>query len=160
MEINKRNDELILYEKYSPEKYPKYDNYDAINVNKVKEIPMDYEGIIGVPNMIIDNLNLKQFELLGSTRYGREDGFGKSAFVNGKETYVRLFIKRKTLITTLKDGLKIKLNSDMSKEDMSKEGILNKIKSSKVYQEKLLSKKIIDWHVNDSNYIDEITTLY
>ena len=59
---------LILREKYIPEKYQKYDNYDAINVNKVAEIPVDYDGVMGVPITFIDKYNPKQFEILGFTQ--------------------------------------------------------------------------------------------
>ena len=65
LEHNKRNEELILYKKYTPEEYPKYDNYDAINVDKVKEIPMDYKGVMGVPITFIDKFNPNQFEIIG-----------------------------------------------------------------------------------------------
>lgn len=61
---DKRHEELILYKKYSPEEYPKYDNYDAINVNKVAEIPVDYDGVIGVPITFLDKYNPEQFEIL------------------------------------------------------------------------------------------------
>jgi len=63
----KRNEKLILYKKYSPEEYPKFDNYDAININKTTEIPADYKGVIGVPITFIDKYNPEQFEILGIT---------------------------------------------------------------------------------------------
>lgn len=65
LDITKRHENLILWKKYSPEEYPKYDNYDAINVNKVSDIPCDYEGVIGVPITFFDNYNPEQFEILG-----------------------------------------------------------------------------------------------
>ena len=49
LDIQKRHEDLILYKRYNPEEYPKYDNYDVIDVNKVKEIPVDYDGVMGVP---------------------------------------------------------------------------------------------------------------
>lgn len=67
LEIKKRSEILetiYTYEKY-PEKYPKYDNYDAINVDKTNEIPMDYKGVMGVPITFLDKHNPKQFEILG-----------------------------------------------------------------------------------------------
>ena len=66
---SKRNEELILVEKYSADKYPKYDNYDAINVDKTKDIPMDYEGVMGVPITFLDKYCPEQFEIIG--------GFGR-----------------------------------------------------------------------------------
>lgn len=63
----KRNEELILYRTYKDNEgeYPKYDNYDAINVDKTKDIPIDYEGIMGVPISFLDKYNPKQFEIIG-----------------------------------------------------------------------------------------------
>ena len=66
---NKRNEELILFRRYSddPSKYPKYDNYDAINVDKVADIPCDYNGVMGVPITFLDKYNPNQFEIVGSS---------------------------------------------------------------------------------------------
>lgn len=104
LEINKRHEDLILYKNYSPEEYPKYDNYDAINVDKTKEIPVDYDGKIGVPITFLDKYNPEQFEIIdGLNRYSILDGpteetKGKYlAQVNGKPTYVRVVIKNKKL---------------------------------------------------------------
>ena len=58
---------LILTKKYNPEEYPKYDNYDAINVNKTKDIPCDYDGVMGVPISFFDKYNPEQFEILGQS---------------------------------------------------------------------------------------------
>lgn len=64
LDHDKRYKELILYKKYNSEEYPKYDNHDAINVNKVVDIPMDYDGVMGVPITFIDKYNPDQFEIL------------------------------------------------------------------------------------------------
>ena len=64
LDIEKRHEELVLYQKYSPEKYPKYDNYDAIEVSKVADIPCDYYEDIGVPITYLDKHNPDQFELV------------------------------------------------------------------------------------------------
>ena len=61
----KRHEELILYKNYTPEEYPTYDNYDAINVDKTKDIPMDYKGAMGVPITFLDKFNPDQFEIIG-----------------------------------------------------------------------------------------------
>lgn len=87
----KRNEELILTEKYNPIDYPKYDNYDAINVNKVVDIPKDYYGIMGVPITFLNVYNPDQFEII-RFRKGNDD---KDLSVNGKYTYSRVLIKRK-----------------------------------------------------------------
>ncbi|MCZ2131493.1 MAG: adenine-specific methyltransferase EcoRI family protein [Bacteroidia bacterium] len=65
LEINKRHEDLILYKKYTPEEYPKYENFDAINVDVTKDIPMDYEGFMGVPITFMDKYNPDQFEIIG-----------------------------------------------------------------------------------------------
>ena len=65
LDISKLHEDLILYKKYTPEEYPKYDNYDAINVDKTKDIPMDYKGLIGVPITFLDKYNPQQFEIIG-----------------------------------------------------------------------------------------------
>mgnify|MGYP000078052071 CR=1 FL=1 len=67
LDTTKRQEKMTLYKKYSPQEYPKYDNYDAINVDKVSDIPMDYAGIMGVPITFADKYNPKQFEILGIT---------------------------------------------------------------------------------------------
>lgn len=65
LDIKKRNEELILYKKYTPEEYPMYENFDAINVNKTSDIPCDYDGVMGVPITFLDKYNPNQFEILG-----------------------------------------------------------------------------------------------
>ena len=67
MDIKKRHEELILTATYSDEKYIKFDNYDAINIDKVIEIPCDYKGVMGVPITFMDKFNPEQFELFGRT---------------------------------------------------------------------------------------------
>lgn len=66
LDHNKRHEELILYKTYkgNEEDYPKYDNYDAINVDKVADIPMDYDGVMGVPITFLDKYNPEQFEIV------------------------------------------------------------------------------------------------
>ncbi|PWE20207.1 modification methylase [Aliarcobacter skirrowii] len=64
LEIKKRHEDLILYKKYNEEIYPKYDNFDAINIDVTKEIPMDYNGYMGVPITFMDKYNPDQFEII------------------------------------------------------------------------------------------------
>ena len=64
LDHKKRHEELILYHTYSPEEYPKYDNYDAINVNATNDIPVDYDGAMGVPITFLDKYNPDQFEII------------------------------------------------------------------------------------------------
>ena len=101
LDIQKRHDPLILYKKYTPEEYPKYDNYNAINVNKVADIPTDYDGVIGVPITFMDKYNPDQFELLGIMNTGEvNEGIrypntphGRP-IIKGKELYLRILICR------------------------------------------------------------------
>ena len=93
LDINKRHEDLILYKKYTPEDYPKYDNYDAINVDKVAEIPMDYQGAIGVPITFLDKFNPEQFEII-KFRKGDDD---KDLSINGKCPYFRIIVKNKKI---------------------------------------------------------------
>jgi len=110
MDYEERHEDLILYKQYIPEEYPKYDNYDAINVNVTKEIPMDYKGAIGVPITFMDKYNPEQFEILNAlNRYQLFDddifiinrnenriGNHMCSIKNGSEyTYFRIIIKNK-----------------------------------------------------------------
>ena len=106
LDISKRHEDLILYKTYNEEEYPTYDNYDAINVNKVAEIPMDYKGAMGVPITFLDKYNPNQFEIISSndirlneTVPFKEHGLikDKDGTINGKPTYVRIVIKHKKL---------------------------------------------------------------
>ena len=102
LEHKRRNDELILYKSYNPTEYPKYDNYNAIEVGKVAEIPMDYEGVMGVPISFLDKYCPNQFRILGITEnadYLKEiyiKGFAKydRPYINGKRMYSRLLIQK------------------------------------------------------------------
>jgi len=97
MDVNKRLEELILYKKYTKTEYPKYDNYDAIEVSKTADIPMDYDGAMGVPITFLDKYNPEQFAILGIDRPLVEELTGKvSRFrLNGRELYARVVIRNK-----------------------------------------------------------------
>lgn len=73
LDHKKRHDEIDLYKQYNPEEYPKYDNYDAIEVGKVADIPIDYNGWMGVPITFLDKYNPEQFEIYGNTRQQNAD---------------------------------------------------------------------------------------
>ena len=87
----KRHEDIILYKQYSPEEYPKYDNYDAIEVSKTADIPCDYDGIMGVPITFLDKYNPNQFEII-KFRKGNDE---KDLSINGKCPYFRILIRRK-----------------------------------------------------------------
>lgn len=107
LDTTKRHEMLILYKKYSPEEYPKYDNLDAIDVSKTAEIPEDYFGKMGVPDAFLDKYNPDQFELIGipTGNSGKEIGVTRnyrgrtdiSLTKNGKSRcpYSRIIIKRR-----------------------------------------------------------------
>ena len=99
IDIKKRHENIILFRHYKGHEndYPKYDNYDAIEVRKVSEIPADYSGIMGVPITFLDKYNPDQFEIVGLDRYTipSEALVGGRAAINGKPKYARILIKNK-----------------------------------------------------------------
>ena len=104
LDHSKRHEDIILYKNFIEEDYPKYDFYDAVNVNKVAEIPFDYKGIMGVPITFMDKYNPDQFEILGFMNTGEENEgirykgtpHGRPT-INGKEIYFRILIRNKRL---------------------------------------------------------------
>lgn len=92
LDISKKHEDIILYRTYNTTDYPKYDNYDAINVNKVSEIPVDYSGIMGVPITFMDKYNPEQFRVIGLDKQFTSDG-GRGK-LNGKSKYARILIKK------------------------------------------------------------------
>lgn len=96
LDHSKRHETLDLVCHYSPEEYPTYDNYNAINVNKVQDIPCDYDGIMGVPITFLDKYNPEQFELIGIDRYVKDNpNYGHRFTIKGKEIYARVLIRNK-----------------------------------------------------------------
>lgn len=92
---SKRNEELMLYKHYNPEEYPQYDNYNAINVDKVNDIPYDYDGVMGVPITFLDKYNPKQFEIVAQMANTNIDEFNYGyPFINGKRKYARILIRK------------------------------------------------------------------
>ena len=107
LDIPKRYDEIVLYKNFSEDEYPYYDNFEAINVSKTKEIPKDYFGVMGVPPTFLEKFNPNQFELIGndiSIKNGQLNYLIKKGwkgkidrgYINGKRMYSRLFIKRRS----------------------------------------------------------------
>jgi hypothetical protein len=102
LDTTKRHYEFTMYKKYTTKEYPKYDNYDAININVVADIPMEYEGVMGVPITFLDKYNPDQFEVLGIMNTGEQNPgirlpntpHGRP-IINGVEKYLRILIKRK-----------------------------------------------------------------
>ena len=82
LDIKKRHDNLTLYKSYNTEEYPKYDNYDAIEVKKVTDIPIDYPHPMGVPITFLDKYNPEQFEILGITDRDNVSGLKTKTYTN------------------------------------------------------------------------------
>ena len=104
LDIKQRHEEMILVKKYSPEEYPKYDNYDAINVDVTADIPYDYDGVMGVPITFMDKYSPYQFDIIGATESegkGFSNGLWISSsgvaqpLVRGERKYKRIFIQNK-----------------------------------------------------------------
>lgn len=115
LDHQKRHEDIILYKKYTPEEYPTYDNYNAIEVSKVAEIPFDYDKVMGVPISFLNKFNPSQFEILGLTDRGNEYGLKTKEYTSAdcpkysdlnrrgaikinnqlKPTYARILIRRK-----------------------------------------------------------------
>ena len=96
IDIERRYHKLELTKSYDPSVYPKYDNYDGINVKKVADIPYDYDGIMGVPITYIKYHNDSQFEIVGEANHGSDNEFDLfKPKVDGKELFKRILIRRK-----------------------------------------------------------------
>ena len=90
------NPPIQLTAHYTPEAYPKYDNYDAIEVSKTKDIPIDYYGTMGVPISFLDKWCTEQFEIVGymASTTTTEYNMGYP-YINGEKGYARILIRRK-----------------------------------------------------------------
>ena len=107
MDVAKRHEKLILWKKYTPEEYPRYDELpDVINIDKVQNIPVDFDGLMAVPITFLDKYNPEQFEIIDAlNRYTILDYFGVNEDVqnrhshccniNGKSTYYRIVVRKK-----------------------------------------------------------------
>lgn len=102
LDTTKRHQELTRYKKYSPTEFQKYDNYEAINVNKVSDIPIDYHGVMGVPITFVDKYNPEQFEIVGLIAgnikglAGITSSSGKDGpYIDGKLKYGRVLIRER-----------------------------------------------------------------
>lgn len=95
LDTSKRHEDIVLTKKYygNESEYPRYDNYDGINVNKTKDIPLDYEGFMGVPITFLHKFNPDQFEIIKFRKGNNE----KDLSINGKCPYFRILIRNKRL---------------------------------------------------------------
>lgn len=100
LEIEKRHEDMILYRSYkgNEESYPFYDNYDAINIDLAKNVPVDYAGVMGVPITFLSKHNPDQFDLVGQMVTTKIDDFNHGyPYINGKKIYARILIKNKRI---------------------------------------------------------------
>ena len=103
LDYPQRHEKLPLYKKYSPLEFPKYDNYDAIEISKTSDIPYDYDGVMGVPITFMDKYNPEQFEIVGCSDNGAVDEEYKlphfkrhnEPYLSGKKVYKRIFVRRR-----------------------------------------------------------------
>lgn len=96
LDNDRRHEYISLTKTYNPIDYPKYDNYDAINVKTIRDIPYDYFGIMGVPITIINRYNSEQFEIVGEANHGSDSEFDLfKPTIAGKEIFKRILIRRK-----------------------------------------------------------------
>ena len=105
-----RHENLILYRKFTPEDYPKYDNYDAIEVSKVSDIPEDYDEVMGVPITFLDKFNPDQFEIVGITK----TWFGIATKKYPPQLQVDASGKQRE-VTKLNDGAALRINKPINK---------------------------------------------
>lgn len=104
LDIEKRHEDMTLFRQYSPDAYPKYDNYDAIEVSRTADIPCDYYGVMGVPITFMQYYNPEQFEIIGQTHSGdlsepterlrTDNRYKHRGRIEGKEKYARILIRR------------------------------------------------------------------
>ena len=94
LDFESRHEELTLWREYSQDDFPKYDNYDAIEVGHVSDIPCDYDGVMGVPITIMGKLCPEQFEILGTSTSDMPKG---APYLQGKRIYERILIRRKRM---------------------------------------------------------------
>ena len=95
LDFAKRHEKIILRKEYNDKEYPKYETYDAIEVSKVTNIPINYNGIMGVPISFMSKYNPEQFEIVGEFNHGSDNIFDLAKpIINGKELYPRIAIRR------------------------------------------------------------------
>jgi hypothetical protein len=95
LDIEKRHQPLDLFRRYTPEAYPTYETYDAIDCGRTSDIPADYDGVIGVPTSYLAYHCPEQFEIVGEFKHAIDGPFDLAKpIVNGKEKYMRVAIRR------------------------------------------------------------------
>ncbi|MCQ2050608.1 MAG: adenine-specific methyltransferase EcoRI family protein [Bacteroidaceae bacterium] len=99
LDHKKRHEELDMFKHYSPDDYSRYDNFDAIEVSRIENIPMDYNGVMGVPITFLGKYNPDQFDIIGAMTTTKIEGYNYGyPYVNGQKIYARILIRKKTII--------------------------------------------------------------
>ena len=106
LDFDERHENLTLYKQYTPEEYPRYDNYDAIEVSKTAEIPYNYDGAMGVPITFLDKYNPEQFEIVGITK----TWYGGASKIYPNQTQVNAN-GGTSVVSKLNDGATIKVDT-------------------------------------------------
>ncbi len=132
LEHEKRNEEIILYKSYNYDEYPQYDNYNAIEVSKISDIPCDYYGVMGVPITFLDKYNPNQFEILGITDRGNVYGLTTKTYTSNDADNFSDLNRRAAYYTnvvndTIGGGYNTQINSDLRKAFDQEEAIDNLI---------------------------------
>ena len=105
IDMNRRHQSLTLCKCYNSSDYPKYDEYDAIEVSKVADIPMDYDGIMGVPITFLNKHNPDQFDIIGEANHGSDNSFDLfKPTVDGKLKFKRILIQKKRMAVGAYNG--------------------------------------------------------
>jgi len=95
LDLDRRHENLELTKTYNPFDYPKYDSYNAIEVSKVANIPIDFDGIMGVPITFLNKHNPDQFEIIGEANHGSDNEYDLfKPTINGREIYKRVLVRR------------------------------------------------------------------
>jgi hypothetical protein len=136
LDVARRHENLILYKKYSPADYPTYDNFDAIEVSKVADIPVDYPGVMGVPITFLSKHNPNQFEIVGIT----QSWFGIASKIYPRQIQVNRDGTR-SQVTKLNDGAAIKVTS---KPDDSTYYIVDGEMYTKEYARILIRRRVLN----------------
>lgn len=98
LDTPRRHEDMTLFRQYTPEKYPRYDNYDAIEVSRTADIPCDYYGTMGVPITFMTKYNPDQFKIIGVLNSGSANKYDfAKAILRGKQLYARILIRRKAV---------------------------------------------------------------
>lgn len=120
LDYQERHEDLILYKSYSPNEYPQYDNYNAIEVSQTESIPCDYDGVMGVPITFLDKYNPDQFEILGITDRGNIYGLTTKVYTATDAPNFGDLNRRAAYYKEIKDSLTVGWGKTLYYSDIRK----------------------------------------